>query len=311
MWPFMRIGAVVFLSIVVLSFGGAVAILPTYATATITLTLNPPNPTYGDLVEFQGTITPKAGISQEVAVNLYRSSGCNISQYLFNIEGSTERTGSSFSIGMRLGVAYLVYVGPGTYSAFAYISNSPNISSGCMNFTVSAPVVTSTTSSMTRSSQSVTMTVTVITTVTSLTMSSTESGLSAVTKTYLQISSNSTISNLQFDSQKKLINFTASGPSGTIGSTTIVFVKSLINGVPVVLIDNGHTPPISILLTNNSTHYSLTVTYPHSTHSVTIGGSSSIPEFPVGLPVLLIFTLIACGLIARSTTRKRPVTRTH
>jgi len=137
---FVRNGAVVFLSIVVLSFAGALAISPTSATTAITLTLNPPNPAYGDLVEFQGTITPKAGISQEIAVNLYRSSGCNISQYLFNIEGSTERTGSSFSIAMRLGVAYLVYVGPGTYSAFAYISSSPNISSSCMNFAVFAPV---------------------------------------------------------------------------------------------------------------------------------------------------------------------------
>ncbi len=172
----MKIGAVVFLAIVVLSLAGAIAISPTYATTTITLTLTPPNPTYGDLVEFQGTITPKAGISQEVAVNIYRSSVCNLSQYLFNIEGSTERTGSSFSIGMRLGVAYLVYVGPGTYSAYAYISSSPNISSSCVSFTVL---------------------------------------------------------------------------------------------------------------------------------------SASVPEFPIGLPILLIFTLIACGLITRGTTQKRPATRTH
>ena len=136
----MRIGAVVLLSIVALSFAGAITVSPTYATTTIALTLNPPNPAYGDLVEFQGTITPRTGISQEIAVNLYRSSGCNIAQYLFNIEGSTERTGSSFSIAMRLGVAYLVYVGPGTYSAFAYFSSSPNISSSCVNFTVSAAV---------------------------------------------------------------------------------------------------------------------------------------------------------------------------
>jgi hypothetical protein len=137
---FVGIGAAVFLSIVVLSCAGAMVISPSYAVTTIALTVAPPNPTFGDLVEFQGTITPKAGVSQEIAVNLYRSSGCNISQYLFNIEGSTERTGSSFSIAMRLGVAYLVYVGPGTYSAFAYISSSPNISSNCLNFTVFAPV---------------------------------------------------------------------------------------------------------------------------------------------------------------------------
>ena len=140
MLSYVRIGAAILLSIVALSFAGATTISSTYATTAITLTVTPPNPTYGDLVEFQGTITPMAGISQEIAVKLYRSTGCNISQYLFSIEGSTERTGSSFSIGMRLGVAYLVYVGPGTYSAFAYISSSPNISSSCVNFTISAAV---------------------------------------------------------------------------------------------------------------------------------------------------------------------------
>jgi hypothetical protein len=140
MSPLMRFEAVVIFSIVVLSFAGAVAIVPTYAASAITLKLNPSNPAYGDLVEFQGTISPGTGASQQIAVNLYRGSGCNISQYLFNIEGSTERTGSSFSVYVRLGVAYLVYVGPGTYSAFAYVSSSPNLSSSCVNFAVSAAV---------------------------------------------------------------------------------------------------------------------------------------------------------------------------
>jgi len=135
-----RIGSAILLSIVVLSFAGATAISRTYATTSITLAVNPPNPRYDDLVEFQGTITPKAGTSQEIAVKLYRSSGCNISQYLFTIEGSTESTGSSYSIGMRLGVAYLVYVGPGTWSALAYVSSSPNIASACVTFIISAAV---------------------------------------------------------------------------------------------------------------------------------------------------------------------------
>jgi hypothetical protein len=139
MSPLMRVEAVVIFSIVVL-FAGAGAIVPTYAASTINLKLTPSNPAYGDLVEFQGTISPSAGTSQQIAVNLYRGSGCNLSQYLFNVEGSTESTGSSFSVYVRLGVAYLVYVGPGIYSAFAYLSSSPNISSSCVNFAVSAAV---------------------------------------------------------------------------------------------------------------------------------------------------------------------------
>jgi hypothetical protein len=190
-------------------------------------------------------------------------------------------------------------VEPGSY--LIQVKGTAEFDVAQATFTVSG---TTTTSSTTQSSQSVTMTVTVTTTVTSLTMSSTESGLSAVTKTYLQISSNSTISNLQFDSQRKLINFTASGPSGTIGSTTIVFAKSLINGVPVVLIDNGHVPPISLILTSNSTHYFLSITYPHSTHSITVGGSNTISEFDDNVTIVLLGVLATVSLVGFRSRRR-------
>jgi hypothetical protein len=143
------------------------------------------------------------------------------------------------------------------------------------------------------------------TTVTTILVGSTESGMSVGGVTYLQVSSNSTISNLQFDSGRKLINFTASGPSGTVGSTSVVFAKTLINGSPTVMIDNGNTSPISIVLTSNSTHYSLTVTYPHSTHSITIGGTNSIPEFG-DLTAFLFAVLSVCVFVTLShRIRKR------
>jgi len=120
----------------------------------------------------------------------------------------------------------------------------------------------------------------------------------SVGMTYLQISTDSSISNLQFDSQRKLINFTVSGPSGTIGSTSLTFAKSLISGVPIVLIDNGNTPLTSFVLESNSTHYYLSITYPQSlTHSITIGGSNTIPEFDDSVILLLLAVLVFGSLV--------------
>jgi hypothetical protein len=141
------------------------------------------------------------------------------------------------------------------------------------------------------------MTVTVTTTVTSLTMSTTQSGLSAVTRTYLQVSSNSSISNLQFDSQRKLITFTVGGPAGTMGLTSVTFARSLINGAPIVLIDNGNTSPTSLTLTSNSTHYFLSITYPHSTHSITVGGSNTISEFNDNVTIVFLVVLATVSLV--------------
>jgi len=124
----------------VFSIAAAITVLPVNGATTITLTVNPPNPAPNSLVEFQGAISPNAGISEQIVLNLYRSSGCNITQYLFNVEGSTERTGSSYSIPIRLGVAYLVYVRSGTYSAFSYVSSTPTTRSSCVNFTISEPI---------------------------------------------------------------------------------------------------------------------------------------------------------------------------
>ena len=134
-----RFSAVILLSIVALSIAESPT-SPAFAATTMTLTLNPSNPAPNSLVEFQGTITPKAGISQEIAINMYRGAGCNITQYLFNLVGASDSAGASYSIGMRLGVAYLVYVGPGRYSAFAYVSSTPTIHTSCTDFVVSSAV---------------------------------------------------------------------------------------------------------------------------------------------------------------------------
>jgi hypothetical protein len=127
---------------------------------------------------------------------------------------------------------------------------------------------------------------------------------------YVQVSSNSTISALQFNSSRRLLNFTATGPSGTIGQTRVVIAETLLDGSPTVLIDDGRTPLLSLSVASNSTHYTIDFTYPHSNHTIAVGGSNSIPEFPTSLPALAIPLLfITLAVRVRRKPRASKTTR--
>lgn len=96
------------------------------------------------------------------------------------------------------------------------------------------------------------------------------------------ISSNSSITDYSYDSGLRLINFKASGPNATIGFASVILADYLIDGSPVVLIDNGQVTPILLAIGTNLTSYLISFGYPLSSHSVAIGGSSTIPEFNFG-----------------------------
>lgn len=201
--------------------------------------------------------------------------------------------GSAVTVNFYLEQSH-VPVGSGTSTTTTTVLGS-SASITTVTGALACSTITSSTSSVASASFSTT-TVTATTTVTLLTMSSTGAAGILPGTTYLQISSNSTISNLLFDSQRQLINFTVNGPSGTTGVTSLIFAKTLINGVPLALIDNGGTLPISESFTSNSTHYFLTFAYHHSTHSITVGGSETISEFG-GDPALTIIMMLAILLI--------------
>ncbi|MGP8069000.1 MAG: hypothetical protein ACLP5V_03835 [Candidatus Bathyarchaeia archaeon] len=228
---------------------------------------------------------------------------------------------------------YEMYVPQGTYNVTVvetgYVTNSTSVnvstnSSSAVNFyleespssgsstcvTESATTSTSTsavgsttaTPSIAAVTSTLTQSVTVTLTTSQYSVSQTQSGVNPTT--FVQVSSNSTISNFQFDSSKLLLNFTVSGPSGTIGYTNVVIAKSLLNGNPAVLIDNGLTPVLALSLTSNSTHYFIGFTYHHSTHQITIGGSNTVPEFQIStLPLLASVTLLI-SLIARKRRKE-------
>jgi len=92
--------------------------------------------------------------------------------------------------------------------------------------------------------------------------------------------SNSTISELSFNSTNRVLSFTVSGPSGTIGSTNVTIAKTLIediNELKVYLDGN------QISYTAISTDYSWLIhfTYQHSTHKVAIILASTNTESTV------------------------------
>jgi len=193
----------------------------------------------------------------------------------------------------------------GTSSSAAH-SLSITLTVTVTGITTSSSASTNSTLSTTTSTIAVTSTltqsVTVTLTTTQYSVSQTQSGVSPTT--FIQVSSNSTISNFQFDSSKLLLNFTVSGPSGTLGYTNVVIAKNLLNGSPAVLIDNGFTPVLALSLTSNSTHYFIAFTYHHSTHQITIGGSNTVPEFPISALPLLAVALLMISLAVQKR-RKR------
>ena len=112
------------------------------------------------------------------------------------------------------------------------------------------------------------------------------------TLAYVFISSNSTVSQANYDSGSHLITFNASGPGEASGFTAVIFPKYFIDGSPVVVIDNGNLNPISLYVSSNSTHYLVSFGYPLSVHIITVGGSTTIPEFEI-VPLLLMLSMLS------------------
>jgi hypothetical protein len=114
------------------------------------------------------------------------------------------------------------------------------------------------------------------------------------------VESNSTITGLAFNSTDWTLSFTASGPSGTTGSTRVTVAKSLIPNLAniAVYVDNNLTD-YSITSLDNS--WLLAFNYTHSTHQVLVDlNTQLIPEFPTVTVLLLLAPLaIAIGMIPR------------
>jgi parallel beta-helix repeat protein len=112
---------------------------------------------------------------------------------------------------------------------------------------------------------------------------------------YADIVSNSTISAFNFNAAQKLISFNVNGSSATVGFCKITIDNLLLGGPYTVMVDETIVTPS---VTSNGTHSFLYFTYAHSTHNVSIIGSTVIPEslLWIILPLLMIATLFAVAV---------------
>jgi parallel beta-helix repeat protein len=129
------------------------------------------------------------------------------------------------------------------------------------------------------------------------------------------ISTNSTISMFQFNQPQMQINFNTTGPPNTIGFCNVTIPKTLLNDNPwTITIDDQ--PPTNFTSTNNATHSFLYFTYTHNnTQTITIQGTSAIPEFPtlvtspltyIVIPATLTLTIAITLLQKHKEKNKKP-----
>ena len=108
------------------------------------------------------------------------------------------------------------------------------------------------------------------------------------------VESNSTISNLFFNSTDQTLSFTAQGTSGTQGYAKIIIDKTLVNDLEsmIVYLDGDQ---VEYSVQENEGSWCLTIDYDHSTHKIVVSlDSAVIPEFPsiILLPLFIVATII-------------------
>ena len=132
------------------------------------------------------------------------------------------------------------------------------------------------------------------------------------------VSSNSTVTNLAFNPDNKMISFNVQGKSGTRGITMITIPKALLSGQLQVQIDGIVEPYNSndvIVSSETSAETTFEINYHHSTHVITVTGtqateapaeSQTVPEFGSMATIALAISII---LIITFSPRIRNVTR--
>ena len=85
------------------------------------------------------------------------------------------------------------------------------------------------------------------------------------------------------------------------GFFNITLGKTLIEGTPIVFLDNEEVP---FNLLQNDTHYFIYVKYSHSAYFVTVGGTYTIPEFNMSLIPLSVIILASLLTIKRARSKK-------
>ena len=106
---------------------------------------------------------------------------------------------------------------------------------------------------------------------------------------YVTTFSNSTVASFNFSVPLKRISFNVT--SGGFGFCNVTVPLELLGGYFTVVIDHEQAP--ILVITENDTHSSLYFTFGYGTHFVEVYGTTVIPEFSWGIPMLMPIVILA------------------
>jgi len=116
--------------------------------------------------------------------------------------------------------------------------------------------------------------------------------------------SNSSISDLEFNQSLNQISFNVKGFTGTTGFCNISIPQNLLWGEFSIYKNNSLLlRDIDYTQTQNGTHYIFYITYTHTIHVIEIRSTEVIPEFPsiMILPLFILVTLLTVVIYRRKT----------
>jgi hypothetical protein len=117
----------------------------------------------------------------------------------------------------------------------------------------------------------------------------------------LLIQSSSTITDFEFDEARKSLSFKVSG-TGT--ESTVVHIDSVLNGPYGVNIDDEAAANHESIVSEEGTE-SIKIGYDQNTHTITISGTSVVPEFPIPIIIaVLTMTAAISGQRIRNSAKK-------
>jgi hypothetical protein len=123
-------------------------------------------------------------------------------------------------------------------------------------------------------------------------------------QSYFYVESNSTVSELSFNSTTAELSFAVSGESGTWGYVEISIAKSLVPSVQDVKVYLDGTQ-LNVVITEDGNSWLLRFTYTHSTHQVTVTLSSvAFDESQIGQVLVIGVPLVVVVLFLAVTKLK-------
>ncbi|MFP3985456.1 MAG: DNRLRE domain-containing protein [Candidatus Bathyarchaeia archaeon] len=121
----------------------------------------------------------------------------------------------------------------------------------------------------------------------------------------VSMTSNSTISNFDFNDVQMQISFNVTGPSGKTGYCNVTIPTGLLTGNPWEVKLNGTDWTALCNITGNLTHTFIYIPYTCSTNMLQIKGTWAVPEFasPSILLLFIVLTLLAVAFAKRKNPK--------